>query len=206
MNDLYSSKFFNYLILLLSVLFFLDYLYLFSKYNHFLNLGFINICLSGICLLSILSFLVKKMNKTIYSQGFILFILLIMPLYLLLQYIIDLLIYSINRVDLIFHPIPIIKFCSGIVLFYFSTKFSSQKEELQNTDKGKIYTAIGLFLVLNQLTKFIDDTTIGISILVVKLALSFAFIFIGIQLYHNRMTDKKAIKFFSILFFIYQFF
>lgn len=195
MKKIFSNNIFNWILIIISTLTLIDTAYLLSKEFEDLNLLFLRIVLFIIPTLSLLSFFVTKLNKEFYSRLFVLANLIAMPFAIYYQFIIDQLFYLVTRTDLISNPAIHINFLIGLVLFYYSIKFSQDSKTKRQGDYGLMIMFYGLFLIILNVTKIFDYEPENFSLIkfVIKLFLNVGIIFIGNRLRLNKLKFKTSI-------------
>lgn len=193
MKEIYSNRIFNYIVLLISVLGIID-TYISSKSEvDSLNIALLNIVLIVLPGLSALSFFVKRLNTEIYSRLFIVGSIIMLPLSIYYTFISDLILYSFSRTYLISNPIILANLLIGIILFYFSIKFSKLDKVQRERDYGAIIMILGMAMLLLTTSKFIDQEPIQVVQYFVALLLSAGITFIGNRLRLKKLRLKTAV-------------
>ncbi|WP_379964537.1 hypothetical protein [Epilithonimonas sp. UC225_85] len=195
MKKVFSNNVFNWILIIISVLNSIDNIYLLSKEFEDLNILFFRIVVFTISSLSFLSFFILKLNKEFYSRLFILANLILLSLLIYYSFIVDKLLYSVTRTDLVSNPAIHIKFFIGIILFYYSIKFSQESITKRQSDYGLMIILFGLFLIILNFTKVFDYTSGNFSLIdfIIKLFLSAGIIFIGNRLRLSKLKFKASI-------------
>ena len=195
MNKIYSNKIFNWILLIVSLLILIDNFSRINRSIEFNSAIVLKIALVIFPILSALSFFVKKLNKEFYSRAFILLNLIFPPIYLYYQYLIHLLIYSINRTDLISTPIIHFYFFIFLVLFYLSLRLSKQTNKQRQKEYGMMLMIYGIFLLIINITTNFDSHSVYISEItsLIKILISIAIIFLGNKLRFHKIKFKKTI-------------
>lgn len=193
MKEIYTNRIFNYIVLLLSVLSILDtYISSKSEVDYF-SVALLDIVLIVLPGLSALSFFVKRLNTEIYSRLFILGSIIMLPLSIYYTFISDLILYSFSRTYLISNPIILANLLIGIILFYFSIKFSKLDKVQRERDYGAIIMILGMAMLLLTTSKFIDQEPIQVVQYFVALLLSAGITFIGNRLRLKKLRLKTAV-------------
>lgn len=186
MKEIYSNRIFNYIVLLISVLGTID-TYISSKSEiDSLNIALLNIVLIVLPGLSALSFFVKRLNTEIYSRLFIVGSIIMLPLSIYYTFLSDFILYSFSRTYLISNPIILANLLIGIILFYYSLKFSKLAKVQRESEYGAIIMILGIFLLLLTISKSLDQEPIKVVQYIIGLLLSAGITFIG-----NRLRLKK---------------
>ena len=195
MNKIYSNKIFNWILLIVSLLILIDNFSRINRSIEFNSAIVLKIALVIFPILSALSFFIKKLNKEFYSRAFILLNLIFPPIYLYYQYLIHLLIYSINRTDLISTPIIHFYFFIFLVLFYLSLRLSKQTNKQRQKEYGMMLMIYGIFLLIINITTNFDSHSVYISEItsLIKILISIAIIFLGNKLRFHKIKFKKTI-------------
>jgi len=94
---------------------------------------------------ALVSLFLKPLNGERFSRIFIIVVLIIPGILVVNQYLVDLIFYSINRLNLIQNPILFLKLIAGIVLLYLAIKFSKQQKAEQVKDYGILIIGISIF-------------------------------------------------------------
>ncbi len=195
MKKVFSNKGFNWILIIISVLNSIDNIYLLSKEFEDLNILFFRILVFTISSLSFLSFFILKLNKEFYSRLFILANLILLTLFIYYSFTVDQLLYSVTRTDLVSNPAIHIKFFIGIILFYYSIKFSQESKTKRQSDYGLMIILFGLFLIILNFTKVFDYTSGNFSLIefIIKIILSAGIIFTGNRLRLSKLKFKTSI-------------
>lgn len=195
MKKVFSNKVFNWILIIISVLNSIDNIYLLSKEFEDLNILFFRILVFTISSLSFLSFFILKLNKEFYSRLFILANLILLTLFIYYSFTVDQLLYSVTRTDLVSNPAIHIKFFIGIILFYYSIKFSQESKTKRQSDYGLMIILFGLFLLILNFTKVFDYTSGNFYLIefIIKITLSAGIIFTGNRLRLSKLKFKTSI-------------
>lgn len=195
MKKVFLNKIFNWILIIISVLNSIDNIYLLRKEFEDINILFLRIAVFTISTLSFLSFFILKLNKEFYSRLFILANLILLPLLIYYSFLVDQLLYSVTRTDLVSNPAIHIKFLVGLVLLYYSIKFSQESKLQRQSDYGVMIMLYGLFLIILNFTKVFDYTSEDFSLIefVIKIILSSGIIFTGNRLRLNKLKFKTTI-------------
>jgi len=201
MKEIYSNKIFNWVLITISVLVLIDSSYLLANEFEYLNVLILRITLTIIQILSFLSFFINKLNKELFSRLFILANLIFIPFVIYFQFLVDAIIYSITRLNLISNPILHTKFLIGLILFYLSMKYSNKSKLQKHTECGIIIMIYGFFLIVLTFTKIFDYDSAGFSIIdfLIKLLFTIGIIFIGNRLRINKLNLKKSLIIIGVL-------
>lgn len=201
MKEIYSNKIFNWILIIISILIIIDSFYLLTTEFEYLNILTLRITLIIIPFLSLLSFFVNRLNKELFSRIFILANLIFIPFTIYFQFLVDAIIYSITRINLISNPILHSKFLIGLLLFYLSIKYSHKNKFQRQKEYGIIIMTYGIFLIVLTITKIFDYNFTDFSTIefVLKLILSIGIFFIGNKLRINKLNFKKSITITGIL-------
>lgn len=203
MKEIYTNKIFNWVLIILSLFVLIEKaISLFQEYQ-FMNVLIVKMFLFFVPLFSLISFFVKKFSKEFYSKLFLVINFIVPLITLLYHFLVDLIIYSISRTELISNPIIYLNFFVGILLFYLSIKFSKKSKIEQQIEYGKMFLSLGFFLILLNATSFYDSENFSTTEILIKFLISIVIAFVGNKLRMNLMKFKKAILFISILFFVY---
>lgn len=202
---MYTNKIFNWIVLLVSVLFLLDSMHRLTQEFYHFNGVFLRVTLAVSSLLSVLSFFIKKLKGALFSRVFILANLILVPLSIYFQFLVDATMYLAIRFDLISNPLLYVKFLLGLILFYGSIRYSRQAKTQRHNEYGLISMMYGLFLVLLTGLKIVDYDVIDFAILqfILKLMLSFWIVFWGNKLRIGSLNFKKGISIIVLLIFIF---
>jgi len=195
MKKIFYNNSFNWILAIISILTLIDTAYLLSKEFDYLNVLFLRIVVFVISTLSLLSFFILKLNKEFYSRLFILGNLILVPLLIYFSFLVDQLLYSVTRTDLVSNPAIHIKFFTGFILFYYSIKFSQESKTKRQSEYGLMIMLYGLFLIILNFTKVFDYTLEEFSLIefVIKIILSSGIIFTGNRLRLNKLKFKTTI-------------
>jgi len=129
MKQTFNSKILDWIFIITSFLFFVDTLMkLYRDYETLYNYPN-KIILVVVSLLTLVSYFFRQLNTSVFSIIFII-VLFFLPLILVIRrYLFDLLFYGINRFNLLFKPIVLIKLFLGVVFFVLIIKFSKKVEK-----------------------------------------------------------------------------
>jgi len=116
-----------------------------------------------------------------------------LPLSIYYTFISDLILYSFSRTYLISNPIILANLLIGIILFYFSIKFSKLDKVQRERDYGAIIMILGMAMLLLTTSKFIDQEPIQVVQYFVALLLSAGITFIGNRLRLKKLRLKTAV-------------
>lgn len=203
MKEIYTNKIFNWVLIILSLIVLIEKsISLFQEYQ-FMNVLIVKMFLFFVPLFSLISFFVKKFSKEFYSKLFLGINFIVPLITLLYHFLVDLIIYSISRTELISNPIFYLNFFVGILLFYLSIKFSKNSKVEQQIDYGKIFLILGFFLILFNTTSFYDSENFSMTEILIKFLICIVIVFVANKLRTNLIKFKKAILIISILFFVY---
>ena len=195
MKNVFSNKIFNWILVIISILTLIDSAYLLSKEFAYLNVLFLRIVVLVISTSSLLSFFILKLNKEFYSRLFILGNLILIPLLIYYSFLVDQLLYSVTRTDLVSNPAIHIKFLIGFILFYYSIKFSQESKTDRQREYGLMIMLYGLFLIILNFTKVFDYTSQDFSLIefIIKIIMSSGIIFTGNRLRLGKLKFKTSI-------------
>lgn len=202
---MYTNKIFNWIVLLVSVLFLLDSMHRLTQEFYHFNGVFLRVTLAVSSLLSVLSFFIKKLKGALFSRVFILANLILVPLSIYFQFLVDATMYLAIRFDLISNPLLHVKFLLGLILFYGSIRYSRQSKLQRHNEYGLISMMYGVFLGMLTGLKIVDYDVIDFAILqfILKLMLSFWIVFWGNKLRIGSLNFKKGISIIVLLIFIF---
>ena len=201
MKEIYSSRIFNWILVIFSALTLIDKSYLlFNEFEH-LDQLIIRLFFVIITTLSLLSFFIVKLNKEFYSRLLILTALITPGIIIYYRFLVDLSLYLLTRTDLISNPNIHLNFIIGIILFYFSIKYSRTSKIERHKEYGIVIIIYSLFLIISNWSIFIDHDSAELSIgkTITKSFLNIAMIFIGNKLRLQEIKFKKAIIIIIIL-------
>lgn len=195
MKHIYSNKIFNWIILVVSVLTLIDISSRLNQEYEFLSVLILKLTLFIFPILSTLSFFLKKMNKEFYSRAFIFVNLIFLQISVYFQYLVDLLFYSFNRTDLISGPTMHINLLIGLILFFFSLKFSRQTKIQRQKEFGMLIIFYGLYILILNLGRILDSNSTEFSVITfcIKILISISIIFVGNKLKVEKLKFKTTI-------------
>jgi hypothetical protein len=148
---------------------------------------------------SILSALIKKMDSERFFILFIFITLIISPCLIIFEFLKDLMIHGISRTDLIDNPVLLVKLIIGIVLIYFSIKYSNISHEDRVVNYNILIMLIGLYIIIltgimhfeSRLYSGLYNKPVWISIL--KLFSGFMITFVGYRLMNEKIKTRKGL-------------
>lgn len=127
-----------------------------------------------------------------------------MPLAVYYRFLVDHVMYSFTRTELISNPAMHINFLIGIVLFCFSMKFSRLTIKQRHSEFGTLIIIYTAFLLLHASAKITNLETQNFSVIefIIVVLLGIGFIFTGNNLRTLKFKFKTAIITSIILFMI----
>lgn len=156
-----------------------------------------------------ISLFVKNANGERFSRIFIIVALLIPGILILNKYLTDFVFYGANRLNLLLDPILFLKLILGMVLLYFSSKYSKRENSERIKDYGIVIISIGIFticyvLIRTMETKFNSELIeYPIWKTIIKSMMGFGTIIFGIRIKNFKMKFINGLLLALILLFIF---
>src|SRR5690606_17204312 len=116
-----------------------------------------------------------------------------LPLSIYYTFLSDLILYSFSRTYLISNPIILANLLIGIILFYYSLKFSKLAKVQRESEYEAIIMILGIFLLLLTISKSLDQEPIKVVQYIIGLLLSAGITFIGNRLRLKKLRLKTAV-------------
>ena len=199
MKTIYKNRTFDWIMILINLLVLVQVIYnLFLPFNYLSSYS-LRLVFAIVSMGPILSVLIKKMNSERFFSFFIFITLIIPPCFVIFEFLKDLAIYGICRTDRIDNPILLVKLIIGIILIYFSIKYSKISHEDRAVNYYILIMLIGLYIIIltgimhfeSRLNSELHNKPIWISVL--KIILGFMIIFVGYLLKKKRIKTKKGL-------------
>ena len=199
MKTIYKNRTFDWIMILINLLVLTQVIYnLFLPFNYLSSYS-LRLVFAIVSMGPILSVLIKKMNSERFFSFFIFITLIILPCFIIFEFLKDLMIYGISQTDRIDNPILLVKLIIGIILIYFSIKYSKISNEDRAVNYNILIMLIGLYIIIltgimhfePRLDSEMHNKPIWISVL--KIILGFMIIFVGYLLKKKRIKTKKGL-------------
>lgn len=192
MKTTYSNKVFDGLLITITFLFSVYNLYtIFSSFNYGIIVAVLssstNFLLSAIAFVSLIN---KRLDGERYSLFFILGYLLYIPFVAYVKFLTYWAQYGISNASIgtpIFHYF----FMGGIILLYFSIKFSKKTKEQSQNDYGFFAIFFGVLIFFRELISF-NFSVINLKFFI-QTIICVILIFIGNKIYHNKIKFNLGI-------------
>jgi hypothetical protein len=209
MKQTFLYKTFDWILVVVSLYFSIfSFENLINGYEYF-STFLLKIVFFIVSITALISLLLKPLNGERFSRIFIIVVLIIPGILVVNQYLVDLIFYSINRLNLIQNPILFLKLIAGIVLLYFAIKFSKQQKAEQVKDYGILIIGIGFFTICYVLTRTIEPNfnselnDYPIWKTAIKSIIGILTLIIGIRTKNQKVKFTRGLKITLILLFIF---
>ena len=205
MKQTYSNKIFNWIILLTTLIFTIYHLIAIFSGFYFISATFDSLFYFALALSAFVSLLSNKMNGEKFSLFYISSFLLIFPISNYITFLIKVFKYGYSTVDFEFSIIHLF-FILGIVLTFFSDKFSlKSKNEIWNY-RGIFFMIFGAYLQLKIILNYFDfGKMIDLKMLLLEILISAAIIIIGNRIKTNKINFSLGLIFEIFLLFGFYF-
>lgn len=209
MKQTFSNKVFNWALIGISLIFsVLTIMSLYDRFDFF-SVYLIKIVFAFISVTALISLIVKEINGELYSRLFIVTVVIFPGIFVLNEFITDLVFYGAYRPNLLRNPTLFFQLLSGITLLYFAIKFSKQPRSARTIDYGILIIGIGIYTILYVMTRFIEPF-LNLKIIeypiwkaIIKSIIGVATLIIGLRTKNGKIKFKKSLILTIILVFIF---
>lgn len=209
MKKTFSNKILDWILLVISLLFLVLAVWDLKNGFEFFSSYLLKIVVALISTTAFLSLLIPKVNSERFSRIFVLVVLIIPAVFIVNQFITDLVFYSITRTDLLQNPLFFINPIAGIIIFQLTLKYSRQERSEQIKDYGILIIGVGFFTICYVFTRTIEPNfnlalnEYPIWKTIVKSVIGTATLIIGIRIKNKKIKFKKGLIWTIILMFIF---
>lgn len=161
-------------------------------------------------ILALTSLLFSKLNGERFVRFFIIGVLIFPMLLLVNQYCIDLLIYGINRTNLLQNTVLNLFGIVGVVLYLASYRFSKQTKVERQKDIGLLILGIGFFITVRTIiiaieSNFVPDMNkMSLVESGIKISIILILFLLGYKMSTGKIKFNKGILFTALILFINQ--
>lgn len=161
-------------------------------------------------ILALTSLLFSKLNGERFVRFFIIGVLIFPMLLFVNQYCIDLLIYGINRTNLLQNTVLNLFGIVGVVLYLASYRFSTQTKVERQKDIGLLILGIGFFITVRTIiiaieSNFVPDMNkMSLVESVIKISIILILFLLGYKMSTGKIKFSKGILFTALILFINQ--
>lgn len=205
MKQSFSNKYFDWILMGISLIFsVIGMINLVSGFEYFTTY-LLRITLFLASVAAFFSLVFGKINGERFSRIFVIVVLILPGILLLNQILIDLVFYSVNQPDLLQNPMLFLTLMVGIVMLYFTVKFSNQQESDRIKDYGILIIGIGVFTICYTLTRVIEPIIVSeqngypIWKTVIKSILGISILIIGFRIKGQKIKFSKGLTLVLIL-------
>ncbi|WP_396149848.1 hypothetical protein [Flavobacterium sp.] len=209
MKQTFLYKTFDWILVVVSLYFSIfSFENLINGYEYF-STFLLKIVFFIISITALISLLFKHLNGERFSRIFLIVVLIIPAILVLNQYLVDLIFYSINRLNLIQNYILFLKLIAGLVLLYLAIKFSKQQKAEQIKDIGILIIGISFFTNFYVLVRTIEPnfnselSNYPIYKTIIKLIIGILTLIIGIRIKNQKVKFNRALIITLILLFTF---
>ena len=209
MKKIFAHKVFDWILIGISLIFsVLTFMNLMNGFEYFSSF-ILRITFAFVSATALISLLIQKFNGERLSRIFIIVSLIIPAILIFYQYLIDLVFYGVNRLNLLQNPTLFLKLIGGIVLLYFAIKFSKQEKVDRIKDYGILIIGIGTFTICYVLIRTIEPnlnselTDYPIWKTIIKTIIGILTLIIGIRIKNLKTKFNKGLILTLILMFIF---
>ncbi len=209
MKQTFLYKTFDWVLIVISLISsILTFLKLINGFEYF-STFLLKIAFTFVSLTALISLLVQKINGERFSRIFLIVMFIIPAIFVLYEYLTDLIFYGINRLNLLQNPFLYVKLIVGVILFYLTIKFSKQKKTQRIKDYGILISGIGIFVICYVLIRKIEPNFNSELMnysnwkAIIKSIIGILVFFVGIRIKNQKIKLNKGIILTSITMFIF---
>ncbi|RRO20038.1 hypothetical protein [Flavobacteriaceae bacterium 14752] len=201
MKQTFTHKYFDWILIGLSLIFsVLTLMNIFREFEFFSSF-LLRIVFVLVSLTALISLLINNFNGERFSRIFVIVYLIFPGILFLNQFLTDIVIYGINRLNPLQNPTLILKLIGGIALLYFSIKFSKQHKNEHIKDYGIIVIGTGIFVILYVVTKSLEPNFVSPDLIlaypiwktITKTIIGILILVIGFIIKNNKIKMNKAL-------------